>query len=216
MALGTPLGLAFASGINAYLPLLSFAISARFFHLYTVNPNVAFITQDWFLIALVLLTLADFVADKFPLIDHTWDAVHTVIRPLMGALVAAASSGQFHLPGTSLSVASSHYMLGTVVATTNGIPVVGLGLLVILLLGGVLAAMSHTAKATTRLVSTLTTAGFFNVVLSVAEDVLVCIVILLSLLVPLMMLILLGLFLLVFGPRLFRAWSRRLWRRRFL
>ena len=216
MALGTPLGLAFASGINAYLPLLSFAISARFFHLYTVNPNVAFITQGWFMIALVLLTLADFVADKFPIIDHTWDAVHTVIRPLMGALVAAASSGQFHLPGTSLSVASSHSMLGTVVATTNGIPVVGLGLLVILLLGGVLAAMSHTAKATTRLVSTLTTAGFFNVVLSVAEDVLVCIVILLSLLVPLMMLILLGLFLLVFGPRLFRAWSRRLWRRRFL
>jgi Domain of unknown function (DUF4126) len=216
MALGTPLGLAFASGINAYLPLLSFAISARFFHLYTVNPNVAFITQAWFMIALVLLTLADFVADKFPIIDHTWDAVHTVIRPLMGALVAAASSGQFHLPGTSLSVASSHYMLGTVVATTNSIPVVGLGLLVILLLGGVLAAMSHTAKATTRLVSTLTTAGFFNVVLSVAEDVLVCIVILLSLLVPLMMLILLGLFLLVFGPRLFRAWSRRLGRRRFL
>ena len=216
MALGTPLGLAFASGINAYLPLLSFAISARFFHLYTVNPNVAFITQDWFLIALVLLTLADFVADKFPIIDHSWDAVHTVIRPLMGALVATASSGQFHLPGTSLSIASSHYILGAVVATTNSIPVVGLGLLVILLLGGVLAAMSHTAKATTRLVSTLTTAGFFNVVLSVAEDVLVCIVILLSLLVPLMMLILLGLFLLVFGPRLFRAWSRRLGRRRFL
>jgi hypothetical protein len=107
-------------------------------------------------------------------------------------------------------------MLGTVVATTNSIPVVGLGLLVILLLGGVLAAMSHTAKATTRLFSTLTTAGFFNVVLSVAEDVLVFIVILLSLLVPLIMLILLGLFLLVFGPRLFRVWSRLLGRRRFL
>jgi len=213
MALGTPLGLAFASGINAYLPLLSFAISARFFHLYTVNPNVAFITQAWFMIALVLLTLADFVADKFPIIDHIWDAVHTVIRPLMGALVAVASSGQFHLPGTSLSIA---YMLGTVVATTNSISVVGLGLLVILLLGGVLAAMSHTAKATTRLVSTLTTAGVFNVVLSVAEDVLVCMVILLSLLVPLLMLILLGLFLLVFGPRLFLTWSRRLGRRRFL
>ena len=215
MALGTPLGLAFASGINAYLPLLSFAISARFFHLYTVNPNVAFITQDWCMIALVLLTLADFVADKFPLIDHSWDAVHTVIRPLMGALVAAASSGQFHLPGTSLSVARRQYLLGTVVASTNSIPVGGLGLLVILLLGGVLAAMSHTAKATTRLVSTLTTAGLFNVVLSVAEDVLVFIVILLSLLVPLLMLILLGFFLLVFGPRLVRAWSRRLGRRRF-
>ncbi len=34
MDIGTPLGLAFASGINAYLPLLAFATSARFLHLY--------------------------------------------------------------------------------------------------------------------------------------------------------------------------------------
>jgi len=220
MDLGTPLGLALASGINAYLPLLSFAISARFLHLDKVNPNFTFITQDWFIIALVILTLIDFVADKFPVIDHAWDAIHTVIRPLAGALVAAASYSQFHLPGIKISAASSQipqamltsssHILGTIVAVSNTVPTLGLGLLIILILGGLLALMSHTAKATTRLVSTFTTAGLLNIGLSLAEDILVLIIVLLSLLVPIIMLILIGLFLIVFGPRLLWAWSKRL------
>ena len=220
MDLGTPLGLAFASGINAYLPLLSFAVSARFLHLAKVNPQFAFITQDWFIIALVILTLIDFVADKFPVIDHTWDAIHTVIRPIAGALVASASYSQFHLPGIKIGAASSQipqamltsssHILGTIVAVSNTVPALGPGLLIILILGGLLALMSHTAKATTRLVSTFTTAGLLNVGLSLAEDILVLIIVLLSLLVPIVMLILLGLFLIVFGPGLLRAWSNRL------
>ncbi len=220
MDLGTPLGLAFASGINAYLPLLSFAVSARFLHLAKVNPQFAFITQDWFIIALVILTLIGFVADKFPVIDHTWDAMHTVIRPVAGALVAAASYSQFRLPGIKISPASSQipqamltsssHMLGTIVAVANAVPALGPGLLIILILGGLLALMSHTVKATTRLASTLTTAGLLNVGLSLAEDILVLIIVLLSLLVPIVMLILLGLFLIVFGPGILRAWSKRL------
>ncbi len=218
MDLGTPLGLAFASGINAYLPLLSFAISTRFLHFDKVNPQFAFITQDWFIIALAILTLIDFVADKFPLIDHTWDAIHTVIRPIAGALVAAASYSQFHLPGIKIGAASSQipqamltsssHILGTIVAVSNTVPALGPGLLIILILGCLLALMSHTVKATTRLASTLTTAGLLNVGLT--EDILVLIIVLLSLLVPIIMLILLGLFLIVFGPRLLWAWSKRL------
>src|ERR1700738_3530183 len=92
VGLGTPFGLAFASGLNAYLPSLAFACSVRWLHLYKVNPNFAFITSNWFIAALVILTLLDFVADKIPLIDHVWDTVHTAIRPIAGALIAAASS----------------------------------------------------------------------------------------------------------------------------
>jgi hypothetical protein len=73
---GTPYGLAFSSGINAYLPLLSFSIAVRWFHLYHVNPQYAFITQDWFIAGLVLLTIADLVADKIPYVDHVWDLIH--------------------------------------------------------------------------------------------------------------------------------------------
>src|SRR5947199_10493790 len=98
MNIGTPFGLAFASGINAYLPILSFALAARWLHLYKVNPHFAFITSNWFLVVLVMLTIMDFVADKIPVLDHTWDATQTVIRPLMGAFVAAA--GIQNLAGT--------------------------------------------------------------------------------------------------------------------
>lgn len=224
MALGTPLGLALASGINAYLPLLSFAIAARFFHLGKVNPQFAFITQNWFITALVILTLIDFVADKVPVIDHAWDAMHTVIRPIAGALVAAASYSQFYLPGLKISGASSQvpqamltstsHMLGTIVIVSNTLPALGPGLLIILILGALLAFVSHTAKATTRLLSTLTTAGLLNLGLSLAEDILVLLMVLLSLLIPIAMLILGGLFLIVVGPSLVRVWSNRLRKRK--
>ncbi len=207
MEIGTPLGLGLASGINAYLPLLSFAVSARWLNLYKVNPNFAFITSNWCIIALVMLTIIDFVADKIPLIDHTWDATHTFIRPLAGALVAAASSSQVIIPIGTSSISS--HLLGTVSIATGNIHIVGIGLLVIALLGGLLALMSHTAKATTRLISTFTTAGLLNAILSIGEDILVVIAILLSLFVPAIMLILVVLFLLIFGPLILRAWRRR-------
>src|SRR5258708_1957775 len=186
VAFGTPLGLAFASGLNAYLPLLAFALSVRWLHLYSVNPHFAFITQSWFIAALIILTLLDFVADKLPLIEHLWNAVHTVIRPIAGAIVAvvASSSGS-----------------GAALVALSAIPVTGVGLLVILIMGGVLAALSHTSKSTARFVSTITTAGFFNIVLSLVEDVLVLIIILLSLFAAAIMFILLVLFVLVFVPR---------------
>ncbi len=207
MEIGTPLGLGLASGINAYLPLLSFAVSARWLNLYKVNPNFAFITSNWCIIALVMLTIIDFVADKIPLIDHTWDATHTFILPLAGALVAAASSSQVIIPIGTSSISS--HLLGTVSIATGNIHIVGIGLLVIALLGGLLALMSHTAKATTRLISTFTTAGLLNAILSIGEDILVVIAILLSLFVPAIMLILVVLFLLIFGPLILRAWRRR-------
>jgi hypothetical protein len=207
MEIGTPLGLGLASGINAYLPLLSLAVSARWLHLYKVNPNFAIITSNWCIIALVILTIVDFVADKFPLIDHTWDAAHTFIRPLAGALVAAASSSQVTIPIGTSSISS--HLLGSVSIATGNIHIVGIGLLVMALLGGILAFMSHATKATTRLISTFSTAGLLNGVLSIGEDILVVIAILLSLFVPAIMLILVVLFLLIFGPLIFRAWSRR-------
>ena len=203
MNIGTPFGLAFASGINAYLPLLSFAIAARWLHLYKVNPNFAFITSDWFLVVLVILTIMDFVADKIPLLDHTWDATQTVIRPIMGALVAAA--GIPNLAGTLHLSESSHHLLGTTIAAISTVPAEGVGLLIVLVVGGLLAIMSHMVKATTRLVSTLTTAGLFNSVLSFLEDGLALLVILLSLFVPVVMLILLVLFVVFFAPRFFHA-----------
>ena len=211
---GTPFGLAFASGLNAYLPLLAFALSVRWLHLYTVNPHFAFITQSWFIAALVILTLLDFVADKIPLIDHVWNAMHTVVRPIAGAVVAAAASGQA-LPVMHIAAVTSYAGPGAAMVALNAIPVTEVGLLVILIIGGALAALSHMTKLTARFVSTLTTAGFLNGVLSLVEDVLVFIVILLSLFASTVMLILLVLLVLILVSRYIRtrnAWISRHWR----
>ncbi len=184
MSIGTPYGLALASGVDAYIPLLFFAICVRFLHLFKVNPNLAFVTQDWFIIALVILALADLFADKIPVVDHIWDAIHTVVRPVAGAIVAAAASTD----------------------QTSGAAFV-----VPLILGGTLAGMAHTTKTATRLASTATTAGIANVGLSIAEDVMVVIATLLSLFAPIVMVIVVVLFVIIFlviMPRLFRLLYR--------
>ncbi len=214
LGLGTPFGLAFASGLNAYLPLLAFAFSVRWLHLYKVNPGFAFITSNWFIAVLVILTLLDFVADKIPLIDHVWNAIHTVIRPIAGILVAAASSnslaGGIHIP------ASSDHGSGSILIAFSIIPVTGIAWLAIPVIGGVLAALSHTTKSTTRLVSTITTAGFLNIGLSVVEDVLVVIIVLLSLFASTIMFILLVLLILILVPRIMQTRNTWFKRRRWI
>lgn len=213
-AFGTPFGLAFASGLNAYLPLLAFALSVRWLHLYTVNPSFAFITHTWFIAVLAILTLLDFVADKIPLLDHLWNAIHAVVRPIAGAVVAVAASGHA-LPVERTLVATDHAGQESALVAFSALPAAGFGQLVILIIGGGVAALSHTTKSTARLVSTLTTAGFLNMVLSLGEDILVFIIVLLSLFAASVMLILLVLFVLVLVPRYMRtgnAWIRRRWR----
>ncbi len=214
VAFGTPFGLAFASGLNAYLPLLAFTLSVRWLHLYSVNPHFAFVTHTWFMTILVILTLLDFIADKIPLIDHVWNAIHGVVRPIAGAFVAIVASSHA-LPATSITVVTGHVTSGAAIAELSVIPITGVGLLVVLIIGGVLAALGHSAKSTTRIVSTLTTAGFFNGVLSLVEDVLVVIVIVLSLFASGIMLIVLILLVLVLVPRFVRTrnlWKGRGWR----
>lgn len=214
VAFGTPFGLAFASGLNAYLPLLAFALSVRWLHLYTVNPHFTFITQTWFITVLIILTLLDFVADKIPLIDHAWNAMHGAIRPVAGAVVALAASNQA-LPAMPFAAVASHAASREALLALSILPVTGIGTLVILIIGGVLAVLSHSTKSTARIVSTLTTAGFLNGVLSLAEDGLVLIVILLSLFASPIMFILLILLVLILAQRIMRPrnpWISRRWR----
>src|SRR5579864_4983191 len=166
---GTPFGLAFASGLNAYLPLLAYTLSVRWLHLYAVNPRFAFVTQNWCIAALVILSLVDFVADKIPLIDHAWNAIHAIVRPIAGAFVAVVASSHA-LPVTLLATAISSTSPGGMRIALSAIPVTSVGLLVILIVGGALAFLSHSTKSTTRFFSTLATAGLLSGALSLAED----------------------------------------------
>ncbi len=174
-------GLAFASGINAYLPLLALGVAGLLWpEQYHINPQFTFMLQGWFLALMAVLTLADLLADKIPGVDHVWDVIHTILRPVAGALVSAA--------------ADPH--------ATGG------GLAVMLALGGSLAAVTHTTKAATRATSTLTTGGCANSVLSVVEDIIMFISVILSLLAPVVMLVVVVLFVgafLLLAPRIVRV-----------
>ena len=186
---GLSYGLALSSGVNAYFPLLAFAVAARWLHLYKVNPSFSFVTQPWFMGLLLVLAVVDLVADKIPVIDHLWDGLHTVIRPLAGALVAAASNNLIHVPNTTTLLGHPLMTMGVNLPAT---------LVVVMVIGGILALMTHTAKAATRVASTTTTAGLLNIVLSVVEDIGVVIATLLALFAPVVMFVIVVLFVIVF------------------
>ena len=205
---GTPFGLAFASGLNAYLPLLAFSLAVRWLKLYTVNQRFSFVTQGWFIAVLVILTILDFVADKIPILDHGWNAIHTFVRPIAGAVVAIVASSHALPTGTVSGQAQPE----VAPVAFGAIPIAGVGLFVIFIIGAALALLSHTTKSTARLFSTITTAGFFNAILSMLEDALVLIVILLSLFASAIMFIALVLLIVFLAPRFMRtrnSWIRR-------
>ncbi|MGE5567334.1 MAG: DUF4126 domain-containing protein [Parcubacteria group bacterium] len=153
-------GLAASCGLRTFLPLLLVSLAARF-HLFGFEPNghLAWLGSLPALAALGVATVAEFIGDKIPLVDHGLALVGTVTRPAAGALAAASA---FHLadPGT---------------AALAG-----------LILGAPTALAFHTAQAGTRVASTATTGGLGNPVVSLAEDVLAAGTVLISLAFPLL------------------------------
>jgi len=153
-------GLSASAGLNAYIPLLVIALTARYTHWLHLNPPWDALTSPWIILLLLTLAAIEFVADKVPAVNHLNDLIHTFIRPVAGAIAFAASAGvisDLH-PGLALA----------------------LGLLV--------AGSVHTIKAgVVRPAVTATTGGAAHPPLSLAEDVTAAVVSLLSVLVPLLL-----------------------------
>jgi hypothetical protein len=142
-AILTGLGLAAAAGLNAWAVLLLFHGLVRLLPQDFPGPVTAFLASPFvFQLALVLF-LAEFIVTKIPLADRIWEAVHTLLRPIVGALLALAS------------VAVPSWPARTGVA----------------LLAAVVTLGTHAAKSTTRLTSTAATRGFTQFSLSLAEDI---------------------------------------------
>jgi len=135
--------LAAVAGLRAWLPLLVAGVLSR---LGIADLGGSF---GWLgsLPALVLLggaTVLEVAGDKIPIVDHLLDSVGTVVRPLTGTLAAAAALVHVRDP-----------MVALVIGLVVGAPI---------------ALAPHVAKTTLRGVSTATTAGFANPVLSLLED----------------------------------------------
>lgn len=129
-----------ASGLNAYLVVLVLGIADRV-HDFADVPDVL---ARWDVLSVAGLMFAiEFVADKVPLVDSTWDAVSTVVRPTVGAVVAILLAGD----ATSLEQAVSAAV------------------------GGGTALLSHLAKAGTRLAINTSPEPASNIGASLVEDV---------------------------------------------
>jgi hypothetical protein len=141
-ALGRTIPFALASGINLYATVAVLGLSSR---CGWVELPTAFRGFDHPVIIGIALTMfvLEFFADKIPWVDTAWDAVHTVIRPLGGALVAVTALGE-----------SSSTMQALVA-----------------LLGGSVAMTTHLSKAGTRAVANTTPEPVSNWTLSIIEDI---------------------------------------------
>ncbi|NML47293.1 DUF4126 domain-containing protein [Ramlibacter sp. G-1-2-2] len=91
------------------------------------------------------MLLVEFCADKIPLLDSMWDAVHTFIRIPAGAALAAGALGADNQAMTWVAA----------------------------LVGGSLAATSHATKMTARAAVNTSPEPFSNLFVSLAEDGLV-------------------------------------------
>src|SRR5213075_743719 len=93
--------LAWASGIRLYLVVFC--------------VGLAVLQHPWVIGAASFMVLMEFLVDKVPWIDSTWDAIHTFIRIPAGALLAAGATGDTL---SALTVAAG-LLGGTITAGTH-------------------------------------------------------------------------------------------------
>jgi hypothetical protein len=183
--LAAALALAALAGLRAYLPLLVVAIASHI----PIAPGRTLIPlagpfhwvgSGWFIALLVVLALAESIVDKIPLVDHLSDAVHTVIRPAVGAVIVAGTANSLSLLNPWVAAA----------------------------LGAGLALAIHAAKAASRPVVTATTAGIGNPLVSLGEDVVVVVLAVLAAVAPFLALALLIAFVVVMALLIRAGWRR--------
>lgn len=150
-------GLSASAGLNAYIPLLVIALIARFTNFIQLNQPWDALTSWWVIGLLFVLSVIEFFADKVPAVNHINDAIQTVVRPIAGAIVFAASA--------------------KVITEIHPVLAMAVGILV--------AGSVHAVKsAAVRPAVTATTGGAGNVPVSVLEDVVAAVVSFLAVVVP--------------------------------
>jgi Domain of unknown function (DUF4126) len=143
--LGLAGSLSLLSGWRLYLTVFATGV-AMHFNLVPLPENLAMLdvlANPWVIGVSALGAVAEFFADKVAWLDSIWDGLHTIIRPVGGALLA-------------LAVVDSADPTWQVIA---------------FLLGGGAALASHATKATARAAVNTSPEPFSNIILSTVEDV---------------------------------------------
>ena len=186
----TGTGLAASAGLNAYIPLLTMGLLARYTDTIDLPTGWQWLSNGWVLLILAVLLAVEVVADKVPVVDHVNDVMQTVVRPTAGGLAFGAGSSSETVTVTDpASFFGSH----------QWVPIAA----------GVLIALGvHGVKAASRPVVNASTAGFGAPVASTAEDLSSVVLSVLAILLP--VLVLVGVVLLLAAAVwVFRRRSRR-------
>ena len=186
--LAVALGLAALSGYSLYLTVFATGLAIHFhwIHLASQYASLSVLGEPPVIIISGILFFFEFFADKIPWVDSAWDAIHTLIRPVGGALLAIQTLGH---PDPVFSV------------------IVGL------LAGGVSFA-AHTVKAGTRLVVNQSPEPFSNIAVSTGENALVfggLVLLWTHPIVAFCVLVFLFSLAIVFLPKIWRAIRIKLW-----
>ncbi|MGI5212288.1 DUF4126 domain-containing protein [Plantactinospora sp. CA-290183] len=167
----TGTGLAAGAGLNAYIPLLTMGLLARFTDVITLPGGWQWLGNGWVLGILAVLLTVEIVADKVPVVDHVNDVVQTVVRPTAGGLAFGAGSG-----AETVTVSDPGQFFGS----SQWVPIV---------VGVLIALGVHGVKAAARPVINAGTAGFGAPVASTAEDATSVVVSLAAILLPALVLV---------------------------
>ena len=157
------MGASWVSGINLYAAVATLGLLGRFSHL-RLPGELEVLTSWWVIGIAVVLYVIEFVADKVPYVDSTWDVIHTFIRVPAGAVLAASAFGDFD---RSIQV-------------------------IALLLGGGLALSSHGTKAATRAMLNASPEPVSNWIASIAEDIVAVLSVVASVFVPVLIFVIVG------------------------
>ena len=139
--LGRVLGFSFAAGVNLYATVAVLGLSVRFGWV-DLPPQFVIFDHDWVIATALALYIIEFVADKIPWVDSIWDAIHTVVRPVGGAVVAITALGA---PSPGMDVLAG-------------------------VLGATVALATHLTKAGTRAAVNTSPEPVSNWILSFVED----------------------------------------------
>lgn len=143
--LGLAGSLSLLSGWRFYLTIFATGL-AMHFNIVPLPENLQMLdvlANPWVLGISALGAVAEFFADKIAWLDSIWDGLHTVVRPVGGAMLA-------------LAIVDSADPTWQVIA---------------FLLGGGAAFASHATKASARAAVNTSPEPFSNVVVSSVEDV---------------------------------------------
>jgi hypothetical protein len=186
--LAVALGLAALSGYSLYLTVFLTGLAVHFdwIHLAPQYASLHVLADPAVIIVSGILFVIEFFVDKIPWLDSLWDAIHTFIRPIGGALLAIQTLGH---PGPAFDV-------------------------IIGLIAGAVTFTSHSVKTGTRLIVNQSPEPFSNVAVSLGENVLLGAMFALLWSHPLVALAILLVFFSVafyFLPRIWRTIRIRVW-----